>query len=192
MKKHAEKRAGITIGPQAQKLLLLLQTGITLSLTSRPDSFFRVIRETSKELKKINQRTLQRAIRALYRSKLIGCEEHDDGTITLTLSENGEKRALRYHLGNLCIKKPAQWDSWWRVVVFDVPERLRLGREALVDKLKQLGFSPIQKSVFVFPYECKNELDFIIEAFDLRPYVRLMRVKEIDIELELKEKFGLV
>ena len=181
----------IVIGPRAQKLLLLLQTGVTLSLTSRPDIFFRVIRETARELKKIDQRTLQRAIRNLYRSKLVGYQEHSDGAVTLTLTEHGKKRALRYNLNSMSIKKPAQWDGWWRVVIFDVPERLRTGREALADTLRNLGFLALQKSVFVFPYECKDELNFVTEAFDLAPYVRYMRARDIDTELELKHRFGL-
>jgi len=54
-----------------------------------------------------------------------------------------------------------------------------------------LGFYPLQKSVFIHPYECKDEIDFITEIFDLAPYVRFLRVKDIDIEQDLEERFRL-
>ncbi len=49
----------------------------------------------------------------------------------------------------------------------------------------------MQKSVFIHPYECKNEIDFITEIFYLVPYVRFLRVKDIDIEIDLKNRFHL-
>ncbi|MEK7520177.1 MAG: hypothetical protein AAB581_02990 [Patescibacteria group bacterium] len=191
MKKKSKRRKTPTIGPKAQKLLVLLQAGITLSLTSRPDVFFKVIRETSKELRNIEQRTLQRAIRTLYRSNLVGYEEHGDGMVALTLTEDGAQRVLQYSLGTMTIPTPALWDGYWRVVAFDIPERLKKGRNAFSAKLKELGFLQLQKSVFIFPHECKNELDFVIEAFSLRPFVRVLLVKETDIDLDLRHRFGL-
>lgn len=181
----------IVIGRRAQKILVLLQAGITLSLTTRPDVFFKVIKNTSKELERIDQRTLQRAVSNLYRSKLIDYKENNDGTTTLMLNEFGKKRALRYNLDAIAIEKPKKWDGWWRVVMFDIPEKRREGRVALVQKLAQLDFYPMQKSVFIFPYECKDEIEFLIEIFDLRKYVRLLLVKNTDIDPALKHKFGL-
>lgn len=186
-----KRKKGVHIGPKTQKLLTLLLSGITLSLTKRPDVFFKVIRETSKELKRIDQRALQRAIRNLYQSKLIGYREHDDKTITVTLTDEGRHYALRYNPQTLSIPKPAQWDEWWRVVIFDIPERFKKGRDAFSMKLKELGFLQIQRSVFIFPYECKNELDFVIELFSLRPFVRFLLVKETDIDIDLKHRFNI-
>src|SRR3990167_2211250 len=65
-----------------------------------------------------------------------------------------------------------KWDKKWRVVIFDIPEKSRMARDALRRKLKELEFRELQKSVFVHPYECKKEIDFIIEFFNLRHYVR--------------------
>jgi DNA-binding transcriptional regulator PaaX len=76
-------------------------------------------------------------------------------------------------------------------VVFDIPEKLKRGRDALREKLKELGFYELQKSVFVFPYECRDEIEFIIEIFELRKYVRFGVLEEIDNELHLKKIFEL-
>lgn len=179
------------IGPVGQKILLLLGAGLTLGLTHRPDQHFRIIKGASREWQKINRQSLHEVIRKLYQSKLIDYKENDDGTTTLVLTENGKNKVLRYNLDKMEIKKPARWDKLWRMVVFDIPESLKEGRNALAAKLKELGFYPFQKSVFIYPYECRNEVDFVVEIFDLRPYVRFIVVKETDIDLDLKHKFGL-
>ncbi len=179
------------LGPASKKVLLLLEAGLVLSLTRRPDHYFRVLKKASKEWKKINERYLRETIKRLYQSKLIDYKEDKDGTVMLTLSEKGKSRILKYDIDKIEIKKPARWDKLWRLVVFDIPEDKNLGRKALAAKLKELGFYPMQKSVFIYPYECKDEIDFITEIFELSPYVRFLRVKDIDIELDLKERFYL-
>lgn len=177
-------------GPVGQKILLLLGVGLTLGLTHRPGQYFRIIKSASQEWRKINRQSLYEAVRKLYQSKLIDYKENNDGTVTLVLTENGRNKILRYNLDKIEIKKPAKWDKLWRMVIFDIPERLKEGRNALAGKLKELGFYPLQKSVFIYPYECRNEVDFVVEVFDLRPYVRFIVVKETDIDLDLKYKFG--
>ena len=83
------------------------------------------------------------------------------------------------------------WDGKWRTVIFDIPEKLKSARNALRDKLKEVGFHELQKSVFVFPYECKDEIDFIIEFFNLRQYVRYGIFDFIDNDLHLRKTFNL-
>ncbi len=179
------------LGPASKKVLLLLEAGLVLSLTRRPDHYFRILKKVSKEWKKINERYLRETIKRLYQSKLVDYKENKDGTVVLTLSEKGKNKILKYDLDKIEIKKPARWDKLWRLVVFDIPEDKNLGRKALAAKLKELGFYPMQKSVFIHPYECKDEINFITEMFELAPYVRFLRVKDVDIELDLKDRFRL-
>ena len=180
------------LGPIEQKILLLLAAGFSLSLTRRPDYYFRVIDSAIREWKKINKRSLYEAIRRLYQSQMLDYKENQDGTVTLIIAENKKKTVLRYDLDHIQIKKPAKWDRLWRIVTFDIPEHKKKGRDALSMKLKMIGLKPIQKSVFVTPYDCKNEVNFISEIFEVKPYVRYIIAKEIDTALDLKNKFDLV
>ena len=179
------------LGPKAKKILLLLEAGIALSLTRRPDVYFSILKRAAKEWKKINERNLRDTIRRLYKSKLIDYKENEDKTVTIVLSNKGRKKILKYDLDKIQLKKPLRWDNLWRLVAFDIPEDKKQGRNALVEKLKELDFYPMQKSVYIHPYECKDEVDFITEMFELAPYVRFLRVKDIDIELDLKNRFHL-
>src|SRR3989339_49786 len=83
------------------------------------------------------------------------------------------------------------WDGKWRFIVFDVPEKFRTGRDALRWKIKKLGFYELQKSVFIFPYKCEDEINFIIEFFGIRKYVRYGIIDFIDNKAHLKQIFGL-
>ena len=163
-----------------------------MALTNRPDAYFRVVRKMAKEWKKINERNLRVAIKSLYKSKMVDYRENSDGTVNIILTDNGKKKILKYDLDKIQIKKPMVWDGIWRLVIFDIPEDERRGRVALAEKLKELGFYPMQKSVFIHPYECKDEINFITELFNLSPYARFLRVKNTDIDLDLKNKFRLI
>jgi CRISPR-associated endonuclease Cas2 len=107
------------------------------------------------------------------------------------LAEKGKKRVLKFDLDKIEIKKPPRWDGFWRIIAFDIPEDKNKARKALASKMKNLGFYPMQKSVFVYPYDCKNEIDFITEIFEVKPYVRYIIAKDIDVALDLKQRFKL-
>ena len=89
------------------------------------------------------------------------------------------------------LAKRRQPDGKLRIIIFDIPEKFRWGRDALRKKLKELGFCEFQKSVFVFPYDCKDEIDFIIEFFNIRKYVRYGVFDYVDNAVHLKEFFNL-
>jgi phenylacetic acid degradation operon negative regulatory protein len=131
-----------------------------------------------------------RSVTHLKRKCLVSIAERD-GEQILTLSEDGKKRVLQYDLDKIMIKKPRRWDGYWRLILFDIPEKQKLGREALRSKLKQLGFYQLQKSCFVHPFECKSEIDFISEIFEVSPYVNFILAREIEGASHLMKHFGL-
>lgn len=186
-KRYSEPR----IGPTAQKVVLLLWGGLALGLTHSPRQYFKIIRMIGKEWNTIERRALYNAIKSLYRSRLIDAEDNSNSTTTLILTERGKKKALTYQIDEIKIPPMKRWDHKWRMVLFDIPEHAKKARDALARALKSAGFIKFQKSVFIHPFECKNEVDFIIEFFNVRPYVRFITATEIDNELHLKNQFNL-
>ncbi|MDO8560863.1 MAG: hypothetical protein Q7R91_01465 [bacterium] len=181
-----------TLGVVTQKTLLLLLGGVGLSLSGPPDRYRRVLKAVAREWREIDNRELHRAIRRLYESKLVSYKENKDGTVSVVLNREGQKTALRYKFDDMKIPKPSRWDQKWRVILFDIPETQKRLRDVLRIKLRQLGLQELQKSVFVHPYECKKEIDFVIELYDVRRYVRFIEAFHIDNELHLKKKFQLI
>lgn len=178
-------------GPVTQKILLLLMAGTALSLTGRPDQYFRILRNIPREWEKINHRSLRKSIKKLHQSNFIGYQERSNGTVSIILTEEGKKGARQMNLETVNIQRPFKWDRIWRVVTFDIPEDQRLARKALSRRLRNLGFYPIQKSVFVFPFECKKEIDFLTDFFDVSDHVRYIQAQKIDIEVALRRHFQL-
>lgn len=177
------------MGANKKKVLLLLGAGIVLGLTRRPDKQWQIIRAVREEWKEINRKALHRVVKSMYQSHLLTKKKNKDGTTTLVLTHEGKRLALRYDLETLALKKKKKWDGKWYVVMYDIPEKKRKLREILLARLKALGFVELQHSVFVYPYDCRNEIEFVIETYDARRYIRCMEVTYIDDELELRKKF---
>ncbi len=180
------------LGNTQRKILLLLLSGLALGLSDSPKSYFHILKTISKEWKDIDRYALKRTIKNLYKSKLIGEKQNPDGTITIILTDKGKEKSLTYDLEKMEIEKPKQWDKKWRVALFDIPENRKKIREALRFHLKKLRFYEFQKSVFVHPYDCKNEINYLIEFYDIRKFVRFIIADSIDNELHLREHFGLL
>src|SRR3989338_2272588 len=179
------------IGKLKKKILLILYAGLALSLTKSPKKHLQILKQIPKEWGKINRQALNRAVGSLRTSRLVKEEYHEDGTMTLILSENGKREALRFNIDKMKIKKPRQWDKKWRVVMFDVPERLKKLRNSLRFHFRQLGLVELQKSVLVCPYPCNKEVEFIVEFYDARKYVRFILADKIDNEQHLINRFNL-
>lgn len=178
-------------GETQKKILLLLLGGMALGLSGSPKRYFQIIDSMKKEWKEIERQSLRRAIKSLYQTKLIIEKQNSDGTITLILTDKGKEKALTYDLGKIKLKKPKEWDKKWRIVIFDIPEKKKKVRDALRFHLKNMDFFELQKSVLVHPYNCKDEIDYIIEFYDIRRFVRFIIADSIDNELHLKMHFNL-
>lgn len=178
-------------GATQRKILLLLFSGLALGLSRSPRTSFMILKGIKEEWKEINQQALRRAIKKLYASKLVREKENPDGTITLILTDKGKQKALTYNIDEMEIKKQKQWDGKWRIVLFDIPKNAKKIREALRNHLNNLEFYQFQKSVFAHPYDCQDEIEYIIEVYDIRRFVRFMVAESIDNEPHLKHHFGL-
>jgi len=131
-----------------------------------------------------------KSISYLKRNRLVSMTEND-GQQVLILTEDGKKRMLQFNFAKMTIKKPRKWDGYWRIVIFDIPEKRKRGREALRGKLKQLGFYQLQKSCFIHPFDCKSEIDFISEIYEVSQYVNFIVAKEVEGAKQLKQLFNL-
>jgi len=172
--------------------LALLAGGALVIVLSSPAGVRQLSRALGYELKRREQR--QRffwTVAYLRRKKYLDFRETADGTITLTLTEDGKKRALRYKLDALTLPKSERWDGKWRIIAFDIPEKKKRGRDALRMKILELGCVQLQKSLWVWPYECRDEIDFIAELFDVGPYVHYLVAESITSEKFLRYKFNL-
>jgi DNA-binding transcriptional regulator PaaX len=112
--------------------------------------------------------------------------------IYISLTERGRKMAGRFQIDSLKINKPKKWDRRWRVVIFDIAQLKNFQRNAFRGKLKELGFFLLQKSVWIYPYPCKDEIELLREFFGLgEKEIRLITAENIENDDFLRKIFKL-
>lgn len=174
-----------------QKIILLLAAGIVLGFSKNPRNHFKIIKAVTQSWKAIKRERLIRIIREFHKDRVVDYKENKNGIVEIILTKDGQERALKYQIDELKIKKPKKWDKKWRVVIFDIPEKNKKAREALRKKLKDMEFRELQKSVFISPFECEDEINFITEVFDIRRCVKFMRVESFTNQELFELKFEL-
>jgi DNA-binding transcriptional regulator PaaX len=108
-----------------------------------------------------------------------------------TLTLLGSERAKKYKLDSMKIEHQKKWDKKWRLIMFDIPEDKKMARRGINLVLKKLGCVQYQKSVFITPFPCKKEIDFVGECFGVRKYIRVITADEVEGVEPLKKVFKL-
>jgi len=112
------------------------------------------------------------------------------GQFYISLTPEGKKLAGKYQIDDLKIKKPKKWDGKWRILIFDVLDKQKIKREALRGKIKELGFYQIQKSVWVYPYDFKNEINLLRSFFNFsKDEMKIIIASEIEGDQIIKKYF---
>ena len=130
-------------------------------------------------------------IKRLNKQKYIEVKENDDDTTTIKITRNGMIRALTYKLDSMILRKPEKWNGKWRVVIFDIPNNYRRIRDIFRGRLLQLGLYKLQESVYVSPFPCFDEIEFLRELYGVAFTVKYLLVEKIEDDEFLRNWFGL-
>lgn len=122
---------------------------------------------------------LTRAVYRLRKLKLLSVSRRDHHT-AIALTPQGRQVALRYAIDQVEIDRPLRWDGQWHLVMFDIPNTMRVARNALRTRLKRLKLTQVQESVWVSPFPCREEVKFIAQMYALGPFVKTMTISELD------------
>ena len=134
--------------------------------------------------------------KARVRQSVRGLERHGylqvfkkDGKEHIKITPLGKQMMLQRSMILTRPKQPEKWDGLWRLVMFDIPENRRKAGNALRFALQKMGLIQIQKSVFVYPYPCKKEIDFIAGFFKIRKGITYATAHAIEGNTLLEKKF---
>jgi DNA-binding transcriptional regulator PaaX len=115
-----------------------------------------------------------------------------NGQIYISLTTEGKKKAGKYQVDNLEIKKSKKWDKKWRILIFDIMDKQRIKREALRGKIKELGMFQLQKSVWIHPYDFTKEINLLRSFFGLtKDEMQIITASNIENDGLAKKFFGL-
>ena len=148
---------------------LLIIGSVSLAMSS-PRGIERFLKQLPKELRKLKREQLRRALYNLRDKNFIRLIHEKNDKITVELTENGRVITKEMDIDRIQLEKPEFWDEKWRLVVFDIPEKKKMARESLRMKLKDLGFRKFQHSIWVTPFSCEKEINFIKSVFNLSDY----------------------
>jgi len=169
--------------------IILISGAVAFAATS--PYFLTNILSARKYLKKYPRQRVANTFSRLRREGLIEIQRRNN-QIYINLTSEGKKKAGIYQINCLSIKKPKKWDGKWRLVIFDISELKRTMREAFRGKLKELGFMVMQKSVWIHPFPCQDEIVLLRDFFGLDENdIQLIVAEEIEKEAELKKIFKL-
>lgn len=142
-----------------------------------------------KRWKKYKKRKITDAFKRLQKRDCIKIKIAQN-QIYISLTEKGKKLAGWMQIDALKIKRPKTWDRKWRLVIFDIAQLKKFYREAFRGKLKELGFYPLQKSVWIYPFDCRNEIELLRSFFGLdTKEMRLVICEDIGKDKWVREYF---
>lgn len=167
----------------------LLIAGVLYIALSSPAGVRKFYRAIGRQMRNNRERYRLRLQLLRLRDKQLISWKEKDGTIELELTENGKREALHFNPEMMALPRTPHWDRKWRIIAFDIPESKRKGRDALREMMQELGATQLQKSLWVWPYECRKEIDFIAELFGVGKYVHYIVAESTTADSHLKSCF---
>ena len=193
-----KKGTSIKIDPKVKDILLLLGAGTFLTasiimpglpLLAKP--FLDAKREKERnEWKKFNSWRLKQVLKRLYDKKLVDISYGKDDVATVTISDEGRKRLLKYDLDNMKLKDN-RWDGKWRIIIYDIFTGKKKEQEFFRRALKKLQFLKLQKSIYLTPFPYQNEIEYLRQVCDIGKEVLILTISGMENESVYKEYFGL-
>lgn len=115
----------------------------------------------------------------LKKQKNLQFVKEKDGYMVYRLSSKGKEKIKKLIFDEFTVKKPEKWDKKWRLVIFDIPETKKKERDALRKKLIKLSFFQCQKSTWIHPFPCLEEVEFLKDQLNIKAFVKLFLVEEM-------------
>ncbi len=146
--------------------------------------------QEGKKRKTAPEYNLSRAALRLVEKGLLKKERSKSGD-TLVLTKKGEALMNKIKYGTLELKQPDHWDKKWRLVIYDIAEERKFLRVRLKESLSNIGFIPIQKSVWAYPFPCEDLHVMLKADFRVGTEVLYVVVEKLENDKWAREHFRL-
>jgi len=178
--------------PRNKKVIarILLLVGVTIAIPciiAAPNSIriLKILKFRNNEWQKF-LRSYKNLIRHGYlRERVVNGETY------LTISKEGERLKQLIDIDNIKLKRQTKWDGKWRFVTFDISERFAGRRRMFQYHLMRIGMKKMQKSFYVYPYECRLAIETIVAFLKLENFVSYGTINSLDPEQHLLDYFDI-
>ncbi|MFC2015202.1 PaaX family transcriptional regulator C-terminal domain-containing protein [Chloroflexota bacterium] len=87
----------------------------------------------------------------------------------MSLVEEGGQRIFQ--------PKQSNWDGYWSVVVYFIPEEKRESRDKLRQELIWMGYGPLSTATWISPHDLSREVEGLVEKLKVKEYVQVFQSK---------------
>ena len=161
-------------------LRLATVSTLTAAMIIAPNSITLFNKRVQSYLKKMDENKREReyrdALRQLRQQKLI-TEDYEFGIRT---TKKAEVRLEKRRIKELTLPTRVSWDGRWRMIFFDIPEKHKAQRDAFAAHITALGFKVLQRSVFVYPFDSRKQVEDITNYYSVGKYVSYVEAEYID------------
>ncbi len=163
-------------------LALIAFGGVLTFAIIAPNAFSIFTRTLSRRKKERYEeyKKIWRNFNNLKKQRALEFVEEKDGYLVYRPTEKGKEKIKQLILDEMALTKPGKWDGKWSLVIFDIPETKKKTRDALRSKLQDLGFYQCQKSAWIHPFPCMEEIEFLKEQLNVKPFVKLFLIDEME------------
>lgn len=107
----------------------------------------------------------------------------------LELTAKGERKLREWEHCNYKLPRPEVWDGRWRILIFDIPEKRRWLRDRIRDTLQAIGFKRLQRSVWVYPFDCEDFITLLKADFKIGKDLLYLVVEGLENDAHLRDYF---
>ena len=174
-----------------QILKAIALSGMVVVAMSSPYFGLGVLKGIKNYNDKKTWRKFYNSLHYLKRRGYVKINNHGD-QLNVVLTKNGKKIFETVNIETMEIQHHGNWDKKWRIVIFDVPNTKSKNRIAFSQKLRNLGFIMVQKSVWAYPYECYKEIAILRKFYEIEKFVSYFETIKPEDEIIWRGKFNLL
>jgi DNA-binding transcriptional regulator PaaX len=112
-----------------------------------------------------------------------------NGRTNIKLTKKGIYRYFNNEINKMALPVSRKWDGVWTLVTFDIPETKKWNRNRFSRALSIVGMELLEKSIFIYPYDCKAEIEKIARLFEVSEYVRYIRAKSVENDIKFRRLY---
>lgn len=132
--------------------------------------------QTGEQLRSWRGGTLKGLIGKLYAQNFLNRKKTADGSdFEYTLSNHG-RAFIDEHL-DLLHKKPIEWDGYWTLIVFNIPETKRSSRDRFRRYLQRIGAGNTLGTLWMSPYDFRQQITNYAKELGIDQNIIIMRSK---------------
>ena len=132
---------------------------------------------------------LRQVVKRMQNSQLVEIKE-EKGIPIVKISKKGKNKLLKYDIEKMQLDQ-SNWDGKWRLIIYDVKTPKRKNSEMFRRVITNLKFLKLQKSVYLTPFKCEDEIEYLRQVFEIGNEVLILTVRNLENEEAYRKYFGI-